>query len=145
MPLNIRFSHDDERLRGEIRDFLKAELSDELIDAGRRASGMFVDRPIARIWQQKLNRRGWGAVHWPTQYGGTGWSPTQRYIFREGMRARRRTGVLDRVSSMLGAGVCSRYGTPEAEARIICRDPVGRALLVSGLFGTGLRVPISRA
>src|SRR6478752_2277943 len=36
MPLNIRFSPEDERLRGDIRAFLKAELTDDLIDANRR-------------------------------------------------------------------------------------------------------------
>ena len=83
MPLNLNFSAEDERVRGEIREFLHTELTDELIEAGRRASGMFVDRATARTWQQKLHRRGWGAVHWPVQYGGTGWSAAQLFIFRE--------------------------------------------------------------
>ena len=83
MPLNLNFSAEDERVRGEIREFLRTELTDDLIEAGRRASGMFVDRATARTWQQKLHRRGWGAVHWPVQYGGTGWSAAQLFIFRE--------------------------------------------------------------
>ena len=83
MPLNLSFSADDERIRGEIRTFLRNELTDDLVTASRRSSGMFVDREIARTWQQKLHRRGWGAVHWPVQFGGTGWSPAQLFIFRE--------------------------------------------------------------
>jgi acyl-CoA dehydrogenase len=81
--LNLSFSAEDERLRGEIREFLERELTDDLRDAGRRNSGMFVDRPTMQRWQRKLNARGWGAVHWPVEYGGTGWSPGQLFIFRE--------------------------------------------------------------
>jgi acyl-CoA dehydrogenase len=83
VPLNIRFSDEEEALRGEIRDFLRQALTEDLLDASRRCSGMFVGRPTARIWQEKLHRRGWGAVHWPKAYGGTGWSPAQLFIFRE--------------------------------------------------------------
>jgi len=83
VPLNLSFGIDDERLRAEIREFLAAELTDDLVAAGRRSSGMFVDRAAATAWQRKLHARGWGAVHWPVQYGGTGWTAAQLFVFRE--------------------------------------------------------------
>ena len=30
-----------------------------------------------------LNAKGWGAPHWPVEYGGTGWGPMKQYIFLE--------------------------------------------------------------
>jgi hypothetical protein len=34
-------------------------------------------------WQQILFRHGWGAVMWPTRFGGTGWNVIQQHIFEE--------------------------------------------------------------
>ena len=34
-------------------------------------------------WWRILNRKGWGVSHWPKEYGGTGWSSVQHYIFNE--------------------------------------------------------------
>ena len=83
MPLNLNFGAEEEQLRREIREFLATELTDDLIAAGRRSSGMFVDRAVATSWQRKLHARGWGAVHWPVQYGGTGWTAAQLFVFRQ--------------------------------------------------------------
>jgi hypothetical protein len=32
-------------------------------------------------WQKILYRQGWAAVNWPVEYGGTGWSAVQKYLF----------------------------------------------------------------
>jgi alkylation response protein AidB-like acyl-CoA dehydrogenase len=32
-------------------------------------------------WQKILHKQGWMAPNWPVEYGGTGWTPTQKYIF----------------------------------------------------------------
>ena len=37
-------------------------------------------------WQRILNKKGWAVPHWPKEYGGTGWSPVQLYIFKEEMQ-----------------------------------------------------------
>jgi alkylation response protein AidB-like acyl-CoA dehydrogenase len=37
----------------------------------------------ARIWQRTLDEGGWGAVQWPVEFGGRGFSPNQARIFRE--------------------------------------------------------------
>jgi pimeloyl-CoA dehydrogenase large subunit len=34
-------------------------------------------------WWRILNKKGWGVSHWPREYGGTGWSSVQHYIFNE--------------------------------------------------------------
>ena len=83
MSARFGFSAADEALRSEIQDFLRHALQGDLRGANERISGMFVDRELARRWQEKLHARGWGAVGWPVEYGGTGWSPAQLHIFRE--------------------------------------------------------------
>ena len=32
-------------------------------------------------WQKELYKKGWIAPNWPKEYGGTGWSITQKFIF----------------------------------------------------------------
>ena len=32
-------------------------------------------------WQKTLYEQGWAAPNWPVEYGGTGWTPVQKYIF----------------------------------------------------------------
>jgi alkylation response protein AidB-like acyl-CoA dehydrogenase len=36
-----------------------------------------------RQWQRIKHARGWGAPHWPVEYGGTDWSAMQKHIFME--------------------------------------------------------------
>ncbi len=32
-------------------------------------------------WCRKLNQRGWAAINWPKEYGGTDWTQTRKHIF----------------------------------------------------------------
>ncbi len=32
-------------------------------------------------WQKLLHKKGWAGINWPVEYGGTGWTPVQKYIF----------------------------------------------------------------
>jgi alkylation response protein AidB-like acyl-CoA dehydrogenase len=118
VPLNFRFSAEDESLRGEVREFLRRELDDDLLEASRRCSGMFVDRETARTWQQKLHRRGWGAVHWPVQYGGTGWSPGQLFVFREECARAGAPSVLNQGSTLLAPALFA-YANEAQKARYL--------------------------
>src|SRR3546814_17478050 len=34
-------------------------------------------------WHKILYKKGWIAPAWPVEYGGTGWTPTQRFIWSE--------------------------------------------------------------
>lgn len=67
--------------RDEVREFLAANLTEEIRSHVRRQCGTYPDKHIAVAWQQRLNGRGWLAPHWPVELGGTGWTPTQRFLF----------------------------------------------------------------
>jgi len=40
-----------------------------------------------RRWQRSLSEHGWGAPHWPKEYGGTDWSPVRKHIFMQELYA----------------------------------------------------------
>ena len=77
--------------RAEVRSFLAESLPADLARAGRRATSVFSEPQHSIPWQKILTARGWGAIDWPVEYGGTGWSPMQKYVF---------------------AAECARAGTP---------------------------------
>ncbi len=69
--------------RQEVEDFFTTHLTDEIRESGRRASGIIGDVNISLQWQKILHAKGWAAPHWPAEYGGTGWSDMQRYIYAD--------------------------------------------------------------
>ncbi|AIT80039.1 acyl-CoA dehydrogenase [Novosphingobium pentaromativorans US6-1] len=72
---------DDEDFRRRVRAFIAAELPPEM--AARTLLGYHPHKPDVEFWTAKLNERGWAALNWPVEYGGTGWSITKRHIFDE--------------------------------------------------------------
>ena len=79
--MDLNFTAEEQAFRQEVRDFLRAklpaELSSKVLGGKRMEKGDFVR------WQKILFEKGWIAAGWPVEYGGTGWSPIQRYIFEE--------------------------------------------------------------
>ena len=71
----------DEAFRAEVRQFLQDELTPELRADGRRNAGIFSDYGPGNGWHKVLAKRGWSVPHWPVEWGGTGWTPMQHYIF----------------------------------------------------------------
>ena len=73
--------------RAEVRAFLAESLTPELARAGRRATSVFAHPDHSIAWQKILTAKGWGAIDWPVEYGGPGWTPTQRFIWSEELAA----------------------------------------------------------
>lgn len=71
----------DGDFRKEVLAFIAAELPAEM--AARTLLGYHPHKPDVEFWTAKLNERGWSALNWPLEYGGTGWSITKRHIFDE--------------------------------------------------------------
>ena len=72
------FSSADLEFQQEVRAFFESEFSGDLrarAEVGTDVKGVAVE------WQKKLYAKGWIAPDWPTEYGGTGWTPVQKFIF----------------------------------------------------------------
>lgn len=79
--MDIDLSPEDARFRDEVRDFLAANLTEEMREATRLATGIMTEPPIGRAWQKVLHEQGWAAPGWPAEHGGPGWTPMQQFIF----------------------------------------------------------------
>ncbi|MCF8709845.1 acyl-CoA dehydrogenase family protein [Rhizorhapis sp. SPR117] len=79
--MEVRLSEQELVFEREIRDFLDARFTPDIRAAAARQAGVFAEGELALRWHRILYDQGWIAPTWPEEYGGTGWSPMQRYIF----------------------------------------------------------------
>lgn len=111
---------DNEDFRGEVRSFLEQALSPELVKAGRLMTSVFADFECTMEWHRRLHQKGWVAPDWPAEYGGTGWTLNQRYIFQEECKLANAPALLPFGLQMLGP-VIIHYGTEEQKANYLPR------------------------
>jgi alkylation response protein AidB-like acyl-CoA dehydrogenase len=109
-------SADELAFQQEVRDFLRQALTPELRAAGHRNSGIFTDYPEGNDWHRVLAHRGWSVPQWPVEYGGTGWTPMQRYIFASELAAADAPARAPMGPGMV-APVLMAYGTPAQKER----------------------------
>ena len=74
-------SDDLKRFQTEVREFLAANLSEEVSDKVRR--GLSLAKEDFLRWQDILAGQGWLCPGWPVEHGGPGWSSVQQYLFQE--------------------------------------------------------------
>jgi alkylation response protein AidB-like acyl-CoA dehydrogenase len=118
--MDLRFTAEDEQFRAEVRDFLASKLTPDMREAARRTTTVFADKALAMRWQKILVEQGWAVPAWPKEYGGTDWTPTQKYVFGEECAKARAPGLIPLGLRML-APVLFRYGTPEQKAYYLPR------------------------
>ncbi len=83
--MDLRFSDADEAFRGEVRDWLAANLCGEFeVVRGRGGPGdddaLIEER---RAWERRLASGGWTGLGWPVEHGGRGAPLVRQMIFYE--------------------------------------------------------------
>jgi alkylation response protein AidB-like acyl-CoA dehydrogenase len=78
--MNLEFTPEEQAFRDEVRAFIAENHPKELGDFGMRED---MTREEMVAWHKILGAKGWSVPAWPVEYGGTGWTPTQRYIWSE--------------------------------------------------------------
>jgi len=78
--MNLEFTPEEIAFRDEVRSFIAANYPKELAERDLEAD---MTREQILAWHKVLGKKGWSAPAWPKEYGGTGWTPTQRYIWSE--------------------------------------------------------------
>lgn len=81
--MDLDFSSEELAFRDEVRDFLTKNLPVHVREGAKMSPTVFVEPDIGQSWNAVLNNQGWLGYQWPTEVGGTGWTPTQRYIFEK--------------------------------------------------------------
>lgn len=116
--MNMQFSDQDLAFRDEVRDFLAENLTDRLRSGFLRTPGVFVEPDLATEWHRALNKKGWATYTWPVEDGGTGWTPTQRYIFEKELAEADSFYPTPISLRLIGPVICA-FGTPEQKERFL--------------------------
>ena len=111
--MDLRFTPEEIAFRDEVRAFIAENLPDsvkqKLIEGHHASKQEMVD------WQRKLNAKGWAVPHWPKEWGGTGWTPIETYIFNDEMQQTPAPATLAFNVAMVGP-VIATFGS-EAQKR----------------------------
>jgi len=83
--MDLTFSKEDLDFQKEVQIFLKTKYPTEIKE--KQEKGLPLDREDVIKWQKLLAKKGWFAVNWPKEYGGTDWSPTKKYILQNELAA----------------------------------------------------------
>ncbi len=78
--MDLAFTPQEQAFRDEVRAFLRDTLPDDIRRRVHLGDGSQIKQDISR-WQRILDEHGWGAPAWPPEFGGTGWSKAQQFIF----------------------------------------------------------------
>ena len=78
--MNLEFTEEEKAFRAEVREFIENNYPQNIDSRGVRDE---LSREDMLAWHKILGKKGWSVPAWPTEYGGTDWTPTQRYIWSE--------------------------------------------------------------
>lgn len=116
--MNLDYTPEELAFRDEVRAFLRAYLPHDIRDkllSGRRATAEEIRR-----WQRILHSQGWGAPSWPKEFGGTGWSFVEQYLFQLECAVAGAPPQLSFGLKMLGP-VLMRFGSPQQQQYFLPR------------------------
>src|SRR3984885_11039987 len=77
--MDLRLTEDELAFRAEVRAFVRDNLPASIRE--KTVAGRKVSKDDYVRWTRILAAKGWGAPHWPQEWGGAGWSPVQLSIF----------------------------------------------------------------
>ena len=114
--MDLGFTAEENAFREEVRAFIRSMLPAE----SRRK--VIEERPLSKAdvvnWQRILNAKGWAVPHWPAEWGGTDWTPIQRYIFEEELQRAAAPPLLSFNVRMIGP-VLAAVGSDEQKKRFL--------------------------
>jgi alkylation response protein AidB-like acyl-CoA dehydrogenase len=110
--MELAFTEVDLAFRDEVREFLDYAIDDELRYQISVSRNGYLPKEHQLRWQDHLSEKGWLAPNWPVEFGGTGWTQTQKYIYETEMAAANAPGVVP-FGLRMCAPVIMKFGTDE--------------------------------
>ncbi len=114
--MDLDFSPEDNAFREEARAFIAENYPKELREHQKSEDALTREDYLS--WHRILAKKGWSAPSWPKEWGGTGWTPTQKYIWSEEQAKADTIGILPFGVAML-APVIYTFGTQEQKERFL--------------------------
>ncbi|MEY2927125.1 MAG: hypothetical protein RL367_1602 [Pseudomonadota bacterium] len=116
--MNLDFSPEELAFQREARTFIAENYPKAL--RGKQDEGDELTKDDFLSWHRVLAAKGWIVPAWPVEYGGTGWTATQRFIWSEETARADCIRILPFGVTMVGP-VIYTFGTPEQKAKFLPR------------------------
>ncbi len=117
--MDLSYSPDEERFRGELRAWLGAN------PAGPEPDELAAWVEYGKAWQRRLYEAGWCGIAWRREYGGRGATLIEQIIFQEEMARVRAPMLINLAGLTMGGPVLIAHGTEEQKRRYL--QPLLRA------------------
>ena len=114
--MDINFSDADNQFRQEVKDYLENKYPKHVKE--KQNNGEQLTKQDIIDYHKSLYEQGWAGYNWPVEYGGTGWSPTQIYIFQEELGYANTPTILPFGLNMVGP-VIYTFGNEEQKKKFL--------------------------
>lgn len=114
--MNVNLTAEETAFRDEVRSFFAKKYPADIRE--KQDKGIPLSREDTIRWQKVLYEQGWFAVNWPEEYGGTGWTPIQKYIFANEMAAVNAPAIVPFGVAMVGP-IIYTFGSEEQKRRYL--------------------------
>jgi alkylation response protein AidB-like acyl-CoA dehydrogenase len=114
--MDMEFNAQEAAFRDEVRAFINENYPPHLRALHDEGEELAKDDFLS--WHRILAKKGWIAPAWPAEYGGTGWTATQRYIWSEETARADCVRLMPFGLSMVGP-VIYTFGTAEQKAKFL--------------------------
>ena len=98
--MDISFSEQDLQFQEEIRSALANDYPSHVRQ--KQEQGMVLSKQDMIDFHKFLYEKNWAGYNWPVEFGGTGWSPVQIYLFLNELAAAQCPTILPFGVSMVG-------------------------------------------
>jgi alkylation response protein AidB-like acyl-CoA dehydrogenase len=132
--MDLNYSADELAFGEHVRGWLADHLPDDI--RAKVMTYQHLSREDYIRWHKILAAQGWAVPHWPTEWGGTGWNITQRYVFDDECGRAGAPGLAPFGPTMC-ASVLMRFGTEQQKARFLPRIREGDDFWVQGYSEPG--------
>ena len=114
--MNVNLTAEETAFRDEVRSFFAEKYPADICE--KQDEGIPLSREDTIRWQKILYEQGWFALNWPEEFGGTGWTPVQKYIFANEMAAVNAPAIVPFGVAMVGP-VIYTFGSEEQKQRFL--------------------------
>jgi hypothetical protein len=134
--MDLAFNAEELAFQKEVRDWIAANMPPEVAEESRRSRSSHVSKERLLQWQKKLASKGWLCPNWPKEYGGPGWSSTQKFILEMEL-ARADSPYLSSFSIKMVAPVLMKFGSEAQKNRFLPRIAAADELWCQGYSEPG--------
>jgi alkylation response protein AidB-like acyl-CoA dehydrogenase len=120
--MQLEFTAEELAFRDEVRAFIAGKYPAHV--RAKQDAGTELEKDDYLCWHRIVAEQGWSVPGWPVEYGGTGWSATQRHVWAEELQRADTVPIIAFSTNLVGP-VIYTFGTPEQKARFLPRIVAG--------------------